>query len=149
MSSIGDLLGDDQQAELFKSALSLGDVFLLSGIEGIDHSKFFIVTAISGNRLFTLSVYINTNIPIFIMAKQELLDLQVPITKFNNKFLSHDSFVGCHNPFSIRLDKIRAKIKDKTCKVIGSIHQDDLQNIRETIVNSGLLTPKDLNTFFP
>jgi len=59
---------------LFNKSLIKGAVFI-NKFDNIDHPKFFIVVGLSYDKIFTCSVYINSNIPPAIMKRQALLDL--------------------------------------------------------------------------
>ncbi|MFV0553181.1 MAG: hypothetical protein ACK5LR_00580 [Mangrovibacterium sp.] len=145
--ALGDNLSAQFKAELFKTSLSKGDVFL-NKFDTIDHPKFFIVAGLSGDKVFTCSVYINSNIHPSIQKKQELLNLQVPIKGSKYKFLTHDSFVCCSTPLPIKSELINLWIENKSCQVKGKIDDEDLENIQLTIINSGLLTEEEIELYF-
>ena len=147
MSSFGDQLGEELHDELFSSSLQPGDVFL-NYFKEIGHKKFFIIVAVTRDKILTLSVFINSNIPDFIFRKPELLNLQVPIKKENNSFLKYDSFVSCNTPVRTPVETIKNWKNNNGCKVIGKIHHSDLSNITKTIIDSGLLSKEELDRFF-
>jgi hypothetical protein len=127
---------------LYRAVVSIGDVFI-GNFDGIDHPKYFVVAGMCENRINLCAVYINSNIPGFMYAKQKLLNLQVNIRGDKYSFLRHDSFVSCNNQIFTTADKL---IKD--CRYAGKIDEEDLTNIRCTIVNSGLLTRNELSLYF-
>jgi hypothetical protein len=126
---------------MFEQLFSKGQVFA-GRFVGIDHEKYFIIVGITENKVQCCSVFINSNIPNYIINKQTLLNLQVNIKGSKYDFLTHDSFVSCN---SIKEHEISDLHK---CRYIGKIDNDDLLNVTETIVNSGTLEQKAINKFF-
>lgn len=145
---IGDYLNNKTKDALFKMSLEKGSVFI-NNFDGIDHPKLFIVVGLSADKIYTCSVYINSNIHPAILAKQSLLDLQVPIKGSKYSFLTHDSFVCCSTPIPIESTTIQ-KWQDeyKTCNYRGQLDDDDLGNVITTLVNSGLLTDEEIELYF-
>lgn len=144
---IQDSLSSEVKTKLFQTTLVRGAVFL-NKFESIDHPKFFIVAGLSEDKIFTCSVYINSNIHPSIMNKQEQLNLQVPIKNAKYKFLSHDSFVCCSTPIPIKTECISAWIENKSCQIKGQIDEEDLHNIETSIIDSGLLTDEEVALYF-
>ncbi|MDI6050923.1 hypothetical protein QLS31_13890 [Flavobacterium sp. XS2P24] len=147
MGSFKDLLGSGQIQKLFNVGLGKGDVFI-SDFEGIDHLKMFIVIGISKNTVLTCSVFINSEVHPFIARNQELLSLQIPILKSDNPFLNHDSYASCNSPIKSSTTNIQNKITDKSCRVIGKICEKDVTTITATLVNSGVLSPEEIELYF-
>ncbi len=145
--SLGDLLGTFDKSKLFKHSLNAGDVFFKE-FEGIDHPKFFIVVGISQDKVFLCSIYINSNIHPSIMKRQHLLELQIPLKQSNNPFLKYDSFANCSTTIPMESESLSQWIANDSCKVIGSVSQDDLKLIIDTIKNSGLLSEEEIELYF-
>ena len=133
--------------ELYRASLSKGDVFL-GKFDGIDHQKFFVIAGLSQDKLCICSVYINTNIPNFIFKKQELLNLQVPIKGAKYDFLKHDSFVSCNTQLKFNFSDFHNWIENRKCRYCGKLDDEDLNNIQTTLINSGLLTSKEMELYF-
>ena len=146
---IGDSLNLKNESDIYQATLSVGDVYL-SKFEEIDHPKFFIIAGLSQDKVFICSVYINSNIPksFFTERKQSLLNLQVPIKGNKYKFLDYDSFVSCDSQLKLNFSDIYKRIKDKNCKYVGSLDAEDLSNVRNTLISSGLLSNKELKLYF-
>ncbi len=146
--SIGDSLNKCTKDKLFKLSLEKGAVFL-NKFDDIVHPKFFIVVGLSHDKVFTCSVYINSNIPLAIMNKQALLDLQVPIKGSKYSFLNHDSFVCCSTPLPIETENIQKWInEDNSCSIKGQLDNEDLENVKTTLINSGLLSDDEIDMCF-
>lgn len=146
--AIGDSLNKITKDKLFKFSLKKGAVFL-NKFEEIDHPKFFIVAGLSTDKVFTCSVYINSNIHPAIMKKQTLLDLQVPLKGSKYNFLDHDSFVCCSTPLPIETENISKWINEtKSCQIKGQLDEEDLENITNTLINSGLFTDEEIELYF-
>ena len=133
--------------ELLRTSLSKGDVFL-GKFDGIDHKKFFVIAGLSPEKVCICSVYINSNIPDFIFKKQELLNLQVLIKGVKYDFLKNDSFVSCNTQLKFNFSDLYNWIDSKRCRYIGKLDMEDLNNIKTTLINSGLLTLKEIKLYF-
>jgi hypothetical protein len=133
---------------LFKLLITKGSVFLNQFEIPEDHKKFFIVAGHSPNKIITCSVYINSNIHPAIFKNQFLLDLQVNIKGNKYPFLKHDSFVCCSTPLFITTENILKWTNSGNCRYIGSIDEEDLKNITETLIHSGLLTEEEIALYF-
>ena len=146
--SIGDDLNKNTKDKLFKMSLQKGAVFI-NKFNEIYHPKFFIIVGLSKDKVFTCSVYINSNIPPAIMNKQSLLDLQVPVKGSKYNFLTHDSFVCCSTPLLIEAVNILKWIEEtKTCSIKGQLDVEDLENVTTTLINSGLLSDEEIEIYF-
>ena len=145
--AIGDSLSEKSKEQLFKLMLSKGAVFL-NQFPDIDHPKFFIVAGLSQDKIYTCSVYINSNIHPALMKKQELLNLQVPIKADKYNFLTHTSFVCCSTILPIQTCNIQSWINDNTCSYEGHLEKEDLENVTSAIINSGLLTDEEIELYF-
>ena len=145
--ALEDLIRKDANKNLFKSTLTKGNVFL-GEFTGIEHKKFFIIIGLSEDKLYLCSVYINSSIPNFIYNRQELLNLQVPIKRSKYAFLKHDSFVSCNTQLKYGFADINNWIDNGKCQYIGDIDNEDLNNITSTLLESGLLTQKEIELYF-
>ena len=145
--AVGDFISREKSNDLFKSTLSKGNVFL-GEFSGVEHKKFFIVVGLSNDKIYLCSVFINSSIPTFIYNKQELLNLQVPIKRAKYNFLKYDSFVSCNTQLKYDFTDIKKWIDRGICQYIGNIDNDDLNNITSTLIESGLLTQKEIDLYF-
>lgn len=142
------MLMSNNNEELFKLLIVKGTVFLNQFDVPADHKKFFIVAGHSPDKIITCSVYINSKIHAAILKNQTLLNLQVNIKGVKYPFLKHDSFVCCSTPLFITTDNIVKWINDNRCEYAGCIDNEDLENITNTLINSGLLTEEEIELFF-
>ena len=140
--------GNANTIGLYQASLSKGDVFL-GEFEGIAHKKLFVIAGLSQDKECICSVFINSNIPVFIFKKQELLNLQIPVKGDDYEFLKHDSFVSCNTHLKFKILDIYSLIERKKCHFVGKINTSDLTNIQTTLINSGLLTQKEIALYFP
>lgn len=138
---------EDAGKKLLVDSLKQGDV-LLKEFDEADHLKFFIIAGMSEDKIYICSVFINSSIHPILFAKQHLLNLQVPIKKDTNPFLKYDSFVNCAYPMQIQSAKIADAFINGTCKVIGTVCQNDLDHIQYSIINSGLLSDEEIERYF-
>ncbi len=137
MPSLSELLSNDSVDKL---NMVPGTV-LLGEMEGVDHLKFFVVAGVSNDRVCVCSVVINSAINPFIMRRPHLLSRQVLILNEKYSFLSHDSYVNCAQPLKGTSDFF------KGYKRVGQLTVDDIQLVREEIVQSGMLTANELKIY--
>jgi len=144
---INKLAGEQIKKDMLKTSLSCGDVFL-GEFKNISHPKFFVIAGLSSNKMFICSVFVNSNIPDSIFRNEGLLNLQVPVKAAKYAFLKYDSFVSCNKQIKLEFQNIYNAINNKKCKYIGKLDEDDLCNIRTTLINSGLLTEGEIELYF-
>jgi len=135
------------KGELTMHSLNAGNVFI-GDFEGITHKKYFIIAGVSGEKMFFCSVFINSNFPKYFYSNKTLLGLQVNIKGAKYNFLNHDSFVSCNNPFQYPVRDLAEWINNDMCRYVGDVDSEDLENITQTIINSGALTKKEINQYF-
>jgi len=145
--SIFDSLDPEKQQEIYRESLKVGDVFLKE-FEEAEHKKLFIIAGISDDRIFICSVFINSEIHKSIANKPNISKLQIPLLKSRNAFLKYDSFVNCSYPIHINSKSITNGIVENTCKFIGSIHQQDLKFVQNTLIESRLLSDEEIELYF-
>lgn len=137
MVTIADVLG--RPSMLVRS----GAIFL-GPMEGVDHPKFYVIAGISGNRILTCSVLINSKLNSFILRRQHLLRLQVEITPGDYDFLDHVSYVNCASPLKGTLEHFDgAEFSYK-----AQLNDAHLAKVQDNIKSSGLLTPEEIKTYF-
>lgn len=68
--------------------------------------------------------------------------------KNRNNFLNHDSYANCSYPITLNIEQIITEIMNSSCKVIGEVCHEDLDFIQNALINSGLLTEKEINLYF-
>lgn len=112
--------------------------------EQIDHEKFVIIAGVSDDRVLVCTVLINSRINPFIMRRQQMLDCQVYVKSVDYEFLSHDSFVNCAQPVIGQ----SSHFLGEEFKYRGMLTALDLQQVRESVVKSGLLTEDEIKHFF-
>lgn len=144
---LADAFGEAAKKKLFTAGLTKGDIFI-NQFEGIDHEKFFIVAGLSGDKIFSCSIYINSDIHPSIERKPALKVLQVPLMMKNYGFLKHNSYACCSTPLPMETEKIHHWMQQGTCKVISSLNETDLGYVTSAIVNSGLLSEEEIELYF-
>ena len=145
--SLAGNIGPEKQQEIYRNSLKAGDVFL-KDFDEADHKKLFIIAGISGDKIFICSVFINSEIHPAIASKPYIHKLQIPLLKKRNSFLKHNSYANCSYPIFLNSEQIIMGIVEKTCKVIGNIHTQDLDFIQKALIESGLLTDEQLELYF-
>lgn len=127
--------------------VNIGDVFAIT-FQKIDHPKYCIITGITSSGTFTYSVFINSSTDFIARVKPHLLPLQIKITQNKNRFLSHDSFVGCDHSEILSLQQLENLYENGFCRYLGNLDPGDLDIIKDTIINSDLLSPEELQYYF-
>ncbi|PID87981.1 MAG: hypothetical protein CSB06_02645 [Bacteroidia bacterium] len=145
--SVFDNTEPEKQQALYRNSLNAGAVFLKKFDEA-DHKKFFIIAGISDDKLFMCSVFINSKIHPAIAHKPRILDLQIPLLKTRNDFLKYDSFANCSYPIHLNSESITRSIVAGTCKLIGNIHNQDLEFVQNALIESGLLSDEEIELYF-
>ena len=124
-------------------SISPGAVFL-GPWANIDHEKFLIVAGVSEDRVLVCSVLINSEINQYIQKRPRLLSCQVLLKGEDYDFLSHDSYANCAQPVRAKLEAFMVN----EMKYCGLLNSDDLYQVRQRIIASGMLTVVEINTFF-
>lgn len=132
---------------LSKLVTSRGTILHSNTFPDIDHGKFFVIIG-ENEKEFVGYFFINSNINHSLANKQEQLDLQYPINHKDYNFLTHTSFIGCHNIKTIEKEKLCLSIQNNKTKIKGQLKEDDLENILEMVRNSRLYSKIEKKTFF-
>lgn len=127
--------------------ISIGDVFAIT-FQNIDHDKYCIITGKTELGTFIYSVFINTGIDYISREKPHLLPFQIKILQNDNRFLSHDSYVGCDHYEIFSEQQLQNLHNNGSCRFLGTVNANDLVLVRETIINGGLLSPEELQYYF-
>ncbi|MBC8054576.1 MAG: hypothetical protein H7Y13_16070 [Sphingobacteriaceae bacterium] len=121
MAGLSDAFGESAKKILFQTGLSKGDIFL-NKFDVIDHEKFFIVAGVSDDKIFTCSIYINSEIHPSLRNKPDLIKMQS--------------------------EKLYKWKEQGSCKVISKLIAEDLKFITAAIINSGLLAQEEIELYF-
>lgn len=117
---------------------------LLGPMPGVEHSKFYIVAGVSGDRLCICSVVINSQINQFIRKRPHLLERQLEISDEKYSFLSHLSYINCAQPIKLK----SSVFNGVEFSHVGVLEEEDLLEIRKQIIASGMLTEEEIEMFF-
>lgn len=107
--------------------LKIGDVFLIHNDEIYPPKKKLSICVCSTKNLFLL-----------INSKDRIGYECVTVKNLDYSFLKHDSFVSCSRVFTHNTSII------KKSKPIGSLSANDLRRIKERVMNSDVLSKKDI-----
>ena len=129
-------------AGLKQASIMPGAVFI-GPWEEIDHDKFIVIAGVTQDKVLACMVLINSRINPYIMRRQKMLDCQVYVKSENYDFLSHDSFVNCAQPM---IGNTTHFVGDEY-KYCGLLDESDLVLVRQSIVESGLLTDEEIEKF--
>ena len=128
--------------------VTIGDVYAVS-FDGIDHDKYIVIVGMTELGTFICAPFINSKINQYIIDKKpHLIPLHIPITQNKNRFLSHDSFVGCDDHNVIPSQKLIDLQTNGMCRFLGTLDKNDFYNVRQALVNSELLSPEELQYYF-
>lgn len=118
-------------------------VILHGPMEGVDHSKFYIVAGISGDKVLACSVLINSRINPYIANRPHLMRRQILIQQADYTFLDHDSYINCASPLKGNVSIFYKQ--DYTIK--GHLSALHLREVRKQIISSGILSVKEMEKF--
>lgn len=139
MTSIEELLGNSAKT----LRINPGAIFV-GPMEGVDHSKYYIVAGISKDRVCLCSVAINSQINQFILKRPKLLALQIEITPEDYSFLRHKSYINCGTPY--KEYTVSLESGDFTYK--AQLDKKHLEQVVENVKRSQLLTEEDIELYF-
>ncbi|MBR0178707.1 MAG: hypothetical protein IJQ11_14935 [Bacteroidales bacterium] len=126
-----------------KSASIMPGAVFIGPWEEIDHDKFIVIAGVTHDKVLACTVLINSRINPYIMRRQKMLDCQVYVKSESYNFLSHDSFVNCAQP----MIGSAAHFVGDEYKYCGLLNEPDLVQVRQSIVESGLLTDEEIESF--
>jgi hypothetical protein len=134
--------------EALHSAMVARGVVLIASFEGIDHKKFFVVVGDGGDSLVGF-FFINSNISSYIRSKKKFLDMQMHVKRscYPN-FLTHDSFIDCHELHAIPKSKLVQQLQAEDAQYCGELTPDDLELMLDNVRNSTIYPDAYKKTFF-
>ena len=124
-------------------AISAGSVFL-GPCEDIDHEKFIVIAGVEGEKVLVCTVLINSVINQYILKRPKMLACQVEVKATDYDFLSHDSYINCAQPIKAKFEHF----KHDEYKYCGLLSEQDFEQVKQCIINSGALTDEEINMFF-
>jgi len=126
-----DSFPQELQDKLIDDSITPGKILLLfCNFTTPPKDKFIVVLSTSP---LILSFVINSKIHPFIMARPELLNLQVEISTIDYPFLTHNSYIACHQLVNnLSTDEIKGQLKKDISRIKGEL----TGNTRLEIINS-------------
>ncbi|MBQ8656114.1 MAG: hypothetical protein IJ527_03535 [Prevotella sp.] len=124
-------------------AISPGSVFL-GPWDNIDHEKFIVVAGVAKDKVLVCSVLINSLINQYIQRRPRMLACQVEVKAEDYDFLSHNSYINCAQPIKAKYEHF----KNEELKYCGMLTDELLMQVRQTIIDSDLLTNEEIEQFF-
>lgn len=109
--------------------------------------KWIIILGVDEGYVMTGAVRVNSVLNTKVFRDKEMLDLQYPLDKKDNEFLSWNSTVDCSNLVERDYAAVINHISDNPDEYKGDISGDDLRLITETVVESPTITPRKLKQF--
>jgi hypothetical protein len=80
-----------------------------------------------------MSFLINSEIHSFIASKPHMMQCQVPIDSVSHNFLHHDSFIACHEVFSIKRDEVIRALMVDPLSIKGIISPSIRDHIKSAV----------------
>jgi len=127
-------------------AITRGTV-LHGNFDNIDHLKFFVVIGENDRQLVGF-FFINSDIHQSVRNKQDQFEMQMQIRRADYSFLNHDSFIGADKIKTISKNRIVSDVANQTTQIKGSLTEEDLNMLLETIRGSKLFSKIEKDTFF-
>lgn len=143
MTDLSDSFSENLRKEFSKRSIKVGTVLRFKVRDtNPPKIKLFIIIGqtIVGSNLATL--YINTEVNLKVNWAQELLDLQIPISKSDYSFLSHDSHVDCSKLIIKDRGEIEEIILNRPKAVIAELEKEQIEYLRNIIKNSTTIKGK-------
>lgn len=113
----------------------------------IGHSKFFVVMGEDETHVVGY-FFINTHISNSVQQKKPLFELQFPIKKEEYPFLSHASYIGCHDIKRISKKELAQSIDEGRTKNKGLLKDHDMELILDVVRNSDVFSDIEKDKFF-
>jgi len=125
-----------------------GYIFHSYKFENIEHGKFFVVIGEDKNN-YVGYFFINSNRNPYISGKPKLFDMQIPIKKsVYSSFLTHDSYISCHEISKISKNKLREQINMGITQYKEHLIKEDVKILLESLKNSDLYSEEEKEQFF-
>lgn len=150
MVALGDHLSDEIKGKIIAKIITIGEVYRMNltkkekvkGKKPVDKSrnKYFIVIGLQDGMAVGM-VLINTNINPFL--DQEMKDLHYPLKVEDYPFLETDRFACCGELKAITMDRFSEMFGEPK----GNIEDYDLELIKDAVISSPKVTPKELKRF--
>ncbi len=143
MTDLSNSFSEKLRKEFSKRSIKVGTVLRLKVRDtNPPKIKLFIIIGqnIDGSSLATL--YINTEVNLKVNWAQELLDLQIPISKSDYSFLSNDSHVDCSKLMIKDRGEIEEIIANRPRAVIAELEKVQIEYLRDIIKNSTTIKGK-------
>lgn len=137
MVHISDLM---KPSDLTSLCMTPGMV-LLGEMKNVDHLKFFVIAGVCENKVSVCSVVINSKINTFVLRNEHVKKAQVLIHKNDYKFLSHDSYIDCAQPYKKDASSFEGY------KIVGVLTDTDLESVRRHIIAVGTMSMKDMEFY--
>lgn len=143
MSKLGDFFSDDLRKNFSQRNVKVGSVLKLK-VEDTKPPKvkFFIIIGqnIEGFSLATL--YINSDINFNVNFSQDLIDLQVPISKEDYNFLEHNSYVDCSKLMFKDREEIESILSRRPEAFVDELNNKQISYLKEVIKKSTTIKGK-------
>lgn len=143
MANLADFFSDDLRKDFSQRNVKVGSVLKLK-VEDTKPPKvkIFIIIGqnIEGFSLATL--YINTDINFNINFSQELIDLQIPISKKDYSFLDHNSYVDCSKLMFKDKSEIEHILSQRPEAFVNELDEKQISFFKEVIKKSTTIKGK-------
>lgn len=137
----------DLPLQITETLIERGSILHSRDFDGIDHGKFFVVIGENDNGYIGF-FFVNSNINDFLKTKPRFAELQYPISPKNYDFMTHDSFVDCHEIRTIQKTKLSAHISNNRASFKGVLKKEDLAGILIKVSNSKVFSRMEKDTYF-
>lgn len=143
MSSLGDFFSDDLRKDFSRRNVKVGSVLKLKVKDtNPPKVKIFIIIGQNIEEFSLATLYINTDINFNINFSQELINLQIPISKNDYCFLDHDSFVDCSKLMFKERSEIERILSQRPDAFIDELDEEQISFFKEIIKKSTTIKGK-------
>ncbi|MFZ4526222.1 MAG: hypothetical protein ACOYOE_11945 [Chlorobium sp.] len=142
--SIGDGFPEEMKREYAARNLKIGSVLKLHVKDtNPPKEKRFIVVGKTIDGICLATVYINSSMNKNVHYSEELQKLQLFLEADGREYLDHDSYVDCSTLYIKQYPALLHDFSSKPEALIGVLRDEDLLNVRNTIISSPKIKGKD------
>lgn len=108
--------------------------------------KFFVIVG-EDDENYVGYFFINSNINRFIAKDEEMYNMQMPVKPEDYPFLSHMSFVACHELSILKKNTLIHELSTGTTQMKGKMRNEDMTMLLDAALNSPLFSEKEKEYF--
>lgn len=145
-NTLGDSLSEDIKSKLTSGIVAPGAV-LKCYVDDAGKEKRMLILALSDDRVMAATFYFNSENNLNVNFDPKIHLLQMPFSSKNREYLTKDCYLDCARIKEKSISWLRSELHKSPKAYIGSMSSRDLELVKMTVANSGLLSNKQLKRF--